>query len=522
MASKDTVSGSNLIAGVPSAESEDRFSAVNPRTGESGFDFAEATAKEIAKAARLASEAFTELREWGPQRLASLLDASADSLCDSGVELVAKADEETALGRAPRLEGELVRTIGQWRAFARMVRAGWHLEVIIDHETDSQPDIRRMLQPLGPVAVFGASNFPLAFSVPGGDTASALAAGCPVIAKGHPSHPATSELSAKAIRAAVESEGAPAGAFSLVQGSRPDVGRRLVLADEIRAVSFTGSFAAGRSIHDLASTRPEPIPVFAEMGSLNPLFVTPAAMKERSGEIARGLASSMTLGVGQFCTKPGLIFLPADGIEEFTEILAAELKKVEGSSMLNPTVARSFRDQVEQSSALSEVHVVMPPSFTGRGALVCTPGLLQTTLDGYLSHEELSEEHFGPLALLVVTPPERMVEAVGSIQGSLTATIHALESEANELSELQSELSRRVGRLIWNGFPTGVAVVPSMHHGGPYPATTDSQHTSVGMTAIRRFLRPVAFQNAPSGSLPPPLRDENPLGIRRLVDWEWE
>lgn len=522
MGSEHTINRSSLIAGVPSAAGEGRFRAVNPRTGEPGPEFAEATAGEIADAAGAAAQAFGELREWSPARLASLLETVADFLQDAGAELVSTADEETALGRAPRLEGELARTTGQWRAFARMVRAGWHLEVIIDHATESHPDIRRMLQPLGPVAVFGASNFPLAFSVPGGDTASALAAGCPVVAKGHPSHPATSELSARAISAAVDSEGGPPGAFSMVQGSGTEVGKSLVVADDIRAVGFTGSFAAGRSIHDLASTRSTPIPVFAEMGSLNPVFITRAAMDERGEEIARGLAASMTLGVGQFCTKPGLAFLPTDGEEEFAKNLAAELTNVEASPMLNPDIAGSFKDQMDRTSALPEIDVLMQPSSTESGALACTPGLLRTTIDGYLNNQELSEEHFGPVIILVITPAERMIEAARHIHGSLTATIHASDSEAESLSELHRELRQRVGRLIWNGFPTGVAVVPSMHHGGPYPATTNSLHTSVGMTAVRRFLRPVAFQNAPREALPPALQEENPLGIRRLVDWNWE
>lgn len=515
------VEGVSLIGGEASREGSSTFTASNPRTGETGPEFTDATQGEVRAAAAGAATAFRELRRWGTDAIAGLLQGCADGLEARSSELIAAADEETGLGH-PRLEGELARTTGQFRSFARMVDAGWHLEAMIDRGGDGQPDVRRVLQPLGPVAVFGASNFPLAFSVPGGDTAAALAAGCTVIAKGHPSHPATSELSARAITEAVQAAGAPPDTFSMVQGNSVEVGEMLVLADEMRAVAFTGSFAAGRSIYDLAATRQTPIPVFAEMGSLNPIFVTSRAQDDRAEEIAEGLASSMTLGVGQFCTKPGLVFLPEESMGAIADLLSARLRKVSAAPMLNPGVLKSFSARFQETASLDEVRVLLAPSTGDGGVLDCTPGLLSVTLDDFLHNPALTEEHFGPLTVLVSTPEERMLEAARHIEGSLTATIHADQEEAEILGALLDELRERAGRIVWNGFPTGVAVVPSMNHGGPYPATTNAQHTSVGMTAVRRFLRPVAFQDTPQDALPPALRDENPLGLRRLVDWEWE
>ncbi len=521
MAPGYTVEGVSIIAGEPSRKGSERFAATNPRTGEAGAEFADATPDEISTSAAMAAEAFESLRRWGPQEVAQLLRGCADELEDHGPALIEVADEETALGRH-RLEGELARTTGQFRAFARMVDAGWHLEAMIDRAVEDRPDVRRVLRPIGPVAVFGASNFPLAFSVPGGDTAAALAAECPVVAKGHPSHPATSELSASAIARAVEAMGAPRGTFSMIQGTSPDVGRSLVMADEIQAVAFTGSLGAGRSIHDLAATREQPIPVFAEMGSLNPVFVTRLAMEDRSSEIAEGLAQSMTLGVGQFCTKPGLVFLPPATLDAFADLMVRQLRKVDAAPMLNSGIVQAFTGRFDATAQLDQVQVLLSPSAGEGPAFDCAPGLLTTTLDGFLESPALTEEHFGPLTILVETPENRMLEAARNIEGSLTATIHAHASETMSLAGLHDALQEKAGRIVWNGFPTGVAVVPSMNHGGPYPATTDSQHTSVGMTAVRRFLRPVAFQDAPPDALPAALRDENPLGLRRLVDWEWQ
>lgn len=520
------VTGASLVAGRESRAGDATFRALNPRTGElEGPDFHEATEKEILAAVQAAAVAFESYRRWPPADVARLLRAIADHVDALGDRLIDVADRETGLG-PQRLTGELARTVGQLRMFADVVHGGAHLDAMIDTTDPAgqppRPDVRRMLVPVGPVAVFGASNFPLAFSVPGGDTASALAAGCPVVAKAHPSHPATSELCARAILSAAEATGAPEGVFSLLQGAAPDVGRTLVLARQTKAVGFTGSHAVGRALFDLAAGRPEPIPVYAEMGSLNPIFLTESALAARSQEIIDGFIASMTMGTGQFCTKPGLVFVP-DGPagDGFIQGVARELERGEPSPMLSERIRQALRERVDATATLPGVEAVVEVD-TGRGpGFLCRPGLLQTDLDTFLRHPELMEEHFGPVALVVRCPAHRMIEAARHLGGNLTATVHAGSADSEALVALEAELRERAGRLVWNGFPTGVAVTGAMHHGGPYPATTFAAHTSVGTTAIRRFLRPVAWQDAPPSVLPPALRDENPLGIPRLVDQRW-
>ena len=345
---RTTLNGSNLIAGEESAQGSSVFRSIDPRTGSAGtVDVHEATADEIDAAATAATAAFRELRAWPSARRAELLRAIADELDAIADELIAVTDRETGLGASPRLTGELARTTGQLRAFGQLLDDGWYVEAIIDTATEAHPDVRRMLVPLGPVAVFGASNFPLAFSVAGGDTASALAAGCPVVVKTHSSHPETSELTARAVVTALERMAAPAGTFSLIHGSGAVVGTALALHPAIKAVGFTGSLGAGRALHDLAASRPEPIPVYAEMGSLNPLFVTTRALAARAEEIAEGFVGSMTLGNGQFCTKPGLAF--ASG--PFEEHVAARLAGVPSSPLLNPRIRDAFVDGVREPRA---------------------------------------------------------------------------------------------------------------------------------------------------------------------------
>lgn len=517
----DTITGTNLVAREERHNGTAELRGTDPRTGtELDPAFHEATTDEVAGAAAAAEDAFRVLRTWDDARRAAMLRTIADRLDGAGEALVERADRETALGSSPRLTGELARTTNQLRAFARLVDDGWYAEAIIDRGGDGSPDVRRQLVGLGPVAVFGASNFPLAFGVAGGDTAAALAAGCPVVAKGHPSHPGTSELVARAILAALEEVGAPAGTFSLIQGASPEVGRAVVLAPEIRAVGFTGSHAGGRALADLAQTRPEPIPVYAEMGSVNPLFVLPAAAAARAGEIAEGFAGSMTLGVGQFCTKPGLAFVPEGEAEALRQAVVSALEGNSGGPMLNARVRGAFAEELERLAALPGVEPVLSGT-PDDGPLACAPSLLAADLDTFLRTEELRDEHFGPVSVVVSCPHERLTEAASAVPGSLTATIHADDEDADLAGTLQEVLTDRAGRIVYNGFPTGVAVVPAMQHGGPYPATTSPGHTSVGMTSIRRFLRPVAFQDAPDELLPPALRDANPLGIPRLVDWEW-
>lgn len=520
------LTGHNLVGGRERAGSSETFTGVDPRNGESLLpSFAEATVAEVIEAVELAAEAFPTYADWSDERRASLLRHIADRLDEAEEEILPYADQETALGEA-RLVSELRRTTGQLRAFAWLLDDGWYVQAIIDPpdpaaQPTPRPDLRRVMVPMGPVGVFGAANFPLAFSVPGGDTASALAAGCPVVTKGHPSHPGTSELCARVIVAACEEVGAPKGVFSLVQGSSPEVGQALVTAPGLAAVGFTGSERAGRALADLAAQRPEPIPVYAEMGSLNPVFITAAAAQARSDDIAEGLVGSMTLSNGQFCTQPGLVFVPESEADRLCEAMGARLAERGAAPMLNEPIATSLRDRLAQTRALDDIETIVPGSADGNGGPACSPALLATDLDTFARQPALRKEHFGPVSVVIRSSEDRMEEAVGWLPGSLTATIHFEDSEIERVSALCRRLRETAGRVIANGYPTGVAVTAAMHHGGPYPATTMAQHTSVGALAIRRFQRGVCYQDMPQLLLPTALRDENPRGILRLVDGEW-
>lgn len=438
---------------------------------------------------------------------AAWLRAVADALDARTADLVAVADRETHLGEA-RLTGEVARTTGQLRLFENVVLEGSYLEAVIDHAvptaTPPLPDLRRMLRPLGPVAVFSASNFPFAFSVAGGDTASALAVGCPVVVKAHPGHPELSRLTAEIVTAALASAGAPEGAFALVEGY--DDGIALVQHPAITAVAFTGSVAGGRALHDLASARPAPIPFYGELGSVNPVVVTAGADAARGAALAAGLAGSFTLGTGQFCTKPGVVFVP-DGSAFERELAAVALPAA--GEMLTSSIATGFASGVERLLAVPGVELVA--GSVGGPLVVAAP------LDALEENaDQLLAEVFGPVTVLVRYPDsEQLLGVLDSLEGSLTATLHAEASE--ETSGLVARLETVAGRLLFAGWPTGVAVTWSQHHGGPWPSTT-SQFTSVGATAVRRFLRPIAYQDAPDASLPPALREGNPLGIPRRVD----
>ncbi|TXK19022.1 aldehyde dehydrogenase (NADP(+)) [Homoserinibacter sp. GY 40078] len=434
--------------------------------------------------------------------IADVMDAGAD-------ELVTIAGEETALPEA-RLRGELARTTWQLRKFGDAVVEGSYLEAVVDHADPSdvppRPDLRRMLRPLGPVAMFAASNFPFAFSVAGGDTASALAAGCPVIVKAHSGHPRLSRRTAELVSAAVEAAGLPAGVFGLVEGF--EQGLALVDAEPIEAVSFTGSVAGGRALLDRCTARPRPIPFFGELGSLNPVVVTAAADAARGDELAAGLAGSFQLGAGQFCTKPGLVLVPQGS--RLIQELPAQVAEEE-PTMLTERIAEGFATGRAAATAVDGVEVLAG----GGGATA--PTLLATDASVLLANAEvLLEEVFGPLTLLVRYADAAERESVlAELPGSLTATLHAEDSD--DIDGLVDRLGRLAGRVLFAGWPTGVAVSWAQHHGGPWPAT-NTQHTSVGMTSIRRFLRPVAYQDAPERALPPELRDDNPLGIPRRVD----
>jgi acyl-CoA reductase-like NAD-dependent aldehyde dehydrogenase len=497
--------------------------SVDPRTGTAfGPEYRDATPAEVAAAVDAAADAFLVTRHAAPTTIAGLLDAIADGLEALGGKLIDTAVAETGLD-ATRVTGERGRTCGQLRAFAEVARSGTHLDIRIDPaDPDSvppRPDLRRLQVPIGPVAVWGASNFPLAFSVPGGDTASALAAGCPVVAKAHPSHPATSELCAEVITAAVAEAGLPAGTFTLLHGRDPSVSRALVTAPGIAAAGFTGSETAGRALYDLAAARPHPIPVFAEMGSLNPQFVTEAAIAERGQDLAAGLVASFTLGTGQFCTKPGLVFLPdSAGGRELEAAVTAAAAEVAPTPLLGAGIGTGLRARLGELAGLAGVEVVLADRSSDAGAWA-GPTVLVTDADTLARTPMLREECFGPATVLVrVASPEGMVALVPGLPGSLTASIHAAASDVDHLDDLVGSLQHKVGRVVWNQFPTGVAVTHAMHHAGPYPASTFVQHTSVGSAAIARFVRPVTFQNAPQALLPEPLRDENPHQRWRLVD----
>jgi NADP-dependent aldehyde dehydrogenase len=528
------ITGGNLIGRRDSRRGRLTFTSSDPRTGRAGaVSFHEATETELADAAALAARAFAAWRPSAARDRAALLRAAAARLEAARETIVSTADAETGLGPA-RLSGELDRTTFQLRAFAEMVEEGSYVEAIISAADPTakpapRPDVRRMLVPIGPVAVFTPSNFPLAFGVAGGDTASALAAGCPVIVKGHPSHPATSEACARALLAAADETGAPDGVLSLLQARGLEIARALVTAPQIQAVAFTGSLNAGRAIHDLAASRPHPIPVYAEMASLNPVFIAPGALAARAAEIAEGLANSITLGTGQFCTKPGLVFVPDNEHgRAFARLVGERVAAREPGVMLSAQLHAALTRQLGRTVGLPGVAVLARSTpdaarsaESGAGA-VCGGLVAATDLATFTRTRALHEEHFGPVSLLVRCPsPDAMIDAATDLEGSLTATVHADPADHDFAARLTAALADKVGRLVWNGYPTGVAVTWAMQHGGPYPATTSAAHTSVGATAIRRFLRPVAFQNTPDAVLPEALRNANPLGIQRLVDGRW-
>jgi NADP-dependent aldehyde dehydrogenase len=498
------------------------FNSVDPRTGQLGPSYEEARPEEVRAAVTAATAAAPALRD--RDRRIALLRGAAARLRAAGDEIVAVCEAETGLPEA-RLRSELERTAGQLELFAAVVEAGDHVEAIIDTADPGaipipRPDVRRMLVPLGPVAVFGASNFPLAFSTAGGDTASALAAGCPVVVKGHPAHPGTSEVVARELRAAVADAGLPDGAFAHLHASGIEVGEALVDDPGIAAVGFTGSIPAGRAILDRAARRPVPIPVYAEMGSINPIVVTEAALAARAAAIAEGLTASVSNFGGQLCTKPGVVFVPSGAAgDAFAADVAARLAAVEPSVLLNRRVHDALLAAVDRLAAFPEVEPLTPPAAANGRGFRHAATAYQAPAAAVAAGSPLLEEHFGPVVVLLrYGTAGELRAALGEIDGQLTGSLHAQPEE--DVAALVALMAERAGRIVFDGFPTGVAVTHGMHHGGPYPACSSPLHTSVGATAIRRFLRPIAFQNAPAALLPPELRDENPLGIWRRVDGE--
>ncbi|MGH9543426.1 MAG: aldehyde dehydrogenase (NADP(+)) [Terriglobales bacterium] len=516
----ETITGRSFWGSERGTATGEPFFATDPASGERLEPaFHSTNPEEVDRAARRAAEAASEFGRWTGRDKARLLRAIAARLEATGEEVVERASRETALSPA-RLRNELARTTNQLRLFADLVEEGSWVEARWDRPRPAptiQSDLRSMLRPLGPVAVFGASNFPLAFSVAGGDTAAALAAGNPVLAKAHPAHPGTSELAGLAIAAAARECGAPEGTFSLLFDSATAAGAALVRHPAVRAVAFTGSLAGGRALMGLAAARPEPIPVFAEMGSVNPVFLLPGALREKGSEIIAGLYASVTLGGGQFCTKPGLVIAPAEQAAEVERQLGARLAQDPAFTLLTRGIARAYAAGVD---ARASWQAARSPTKAGTD-FQANATLFKTSAAELLRQPRLSEELFGPAAMLVAAAPGEMLAVARGLAGHLTATIHGNDADLRQAGELVAVLERKVGRLVINGFPTGVAVSHAMVHGGPYPATSDSRSTSVGTRAITRFARPVCYQDAPESLLPAELQADNPLGIWRLVDGQW-
>ena len=518
-----TLTGKQYIGMELASGGNQAFQAVNPVTGEKlPGDFKEASLEEINMAAIKAERAFLRYRKMDANTKASFLERIAEELLESQT-LIQRCSEETGLTEA-RLTGERTRTVNQLRMFAKLLREGSWVNASIDtalpDRAPPRPDIRQMQIALGPVGIFGASNFPFAFSVAGGDTASALAAGCPVIVKGHEAHPGTSELTAMAILRAAEATGMPDGVFSLVQGGGTQVGMALVTHPLIRAIGFTGSFTGGKALYDAAVQRDEPIPVYAEMGSINPVFILPEALKTRGKEIAAGLGDSITLGSGQFCTNPGLVMVEKDseGFGDFQEYTKERISDSMASVMLTPGISQAYKDGALRFSNVEGV-LELAKGRSGEAVQAGVPKIFLTDSETFRAHKELSEEVFGPSSLLVaVQDKDEIIRLASELEGHLTATIHGTEGDLKAYRQLIEILERKVGRIIINGFPTGVEVCSSMIHGGPFPATTDSRTTSVGTLAIYRFTRPVCYQGFSDALLPDELKNSNPSAIYRLVN----
>lgn len=505
------------------------FHGINPATGEQLQPaYFSASGGEVNQAASLAEAAFASYSKLPGRERAAFLRSIADALQAISDQLVERAHLETALS-VPRLQGEVARTANQLRLFAEVVEEGSWVSARIDTADPERkplpkPDIRSMLQPLGPVVVFGASNFPLAFSVAGGDTASALAAGNPVIVKAHPAHPGTSELVGNAIRECIAANGLHEGVFSLLFDSGIEAGTQLVQHPLVKAVGFTGSLKAGRALMDLAASRPDPIPCYAEMSSTNPVFILPGILSgplQHYEKIAADLTASYTLGAGQFCTKPGLVFLPSQKessslIEELSKHVAA----LPAFTMLTSGIAAQYKRRLAQHTEAEGARIIAVSNATPAASSAGTTAvLLEADAEQILNSPELSEEVFGPATLLVrCNSREQMLETARTLQGHLTATLLGTEEDLAANQDLIAILERKVGRLIFNGYPTGVEVCHAMVHGGPYPATSDGRSTSVGTQAILRFTRPGCYQNLPQSALPEALKNENTLHLIRMVN----
>ncbi|KPX29091.1 Aldehyde dehydrogenase protein [Pseudomonas coronafaciens pv. garcae] len=516
--------GQNFIAGGRSALGQSLQKSLDATTGEElPYSFHQATDGEIDAAALAAKAAFPEFRQLSPARRAEFLDAIADELDQLGDDFVAIVCQETALPQA-RIQGERGRTSGQMRLFAKVLRRGDFVGARIDLALpDRKPlprvDLRQYRIGVGPVAVFGASNFPLAFSTAGGDTAAALAAGCPVVFKAHSGHMATADLVASAIIRAAERTKMPKGVFNMIFGN--GVGEGLVKHPAIQAVGFTGSLNGGNALCKMAAERPQPIPVFAEMSSINPVVILPGALQARSETVAKELAGSVVMGAGQFCTNPGVVIgLRSPAFTTFVEQLTEQMGSQAPQTMLNAGGLRSYSKGVEHLLSHAGVtHLAGKPQEGKQAQAQLFKADVSLLLNG---DQLLQEEVFGPTTLIIeVADDAQLKDALQALRGQLTATVIGEPADLSQYNWLQPILEEKVGRILFNGYPTGVEVCEAMVHGGPYPATSDARGTSVGTLAIDRFLRPVCYQNLADSQLPPALQNANPLGLRRLVNGEW-
>ncbi len=523
-----TISGKLFIDGEWRQGNGGTYHAVNPATGARlEPPMSQAGGEQVKQAVAAAAAAAPVFRKLSLEKRAVFLTACADEIMALGDELLERVSLETGYARA-RVETERGRTCNQLKLFAGTVVKGDWLNARIDtampeRQPLPRPDLRYLNQAIGPVAVFGSSNFPLAFSVAGGDTASAFAAGCPVLVKGHSSHPGTCELVAQAIARAVKRCHLPAGVFSLLMGAGREVGSALVRSPEVKAVGFTGSFAGGMALARLANERPEPIPVYAEMGSVNPVFLLPRAVKARAAQIAEGFVASLTLGTGQFCTNPGMVVaLDDESTAGFIGETARRLTEIGAGVMLNEHICSAYAQGIKHFSGYPGVtRIAQGKEAVGKSGYHAQAALFATTADYLIKNPALQEEVFGPVSLIIKCKDvDDLLRVAILIKGQLTATLHGDDAEIGDYPELVDQLSLRAGRLLVNGFPTGVEVCDAMVHGGPFPATTDSRSTSVGTAAIARFVRPVCYQNFPKALLPEALRNDNPLNLMRLVNGE--
>lgn len=520
------ITGKNYIGEEQSGKGDKTYHTFNPKLNiPTEWTFYEANHEEIEAAVEKASKAFNSYSKLSHSQRASFLNTIADEIEALGEELITVYTQESGLPEG-RARGERGRTMGQLRAFATLLMEGSWVEATIDtalpkREPLPKVDLRSMLMPIGPIAVFGSSNFPLAFSTAGGDTASALAAGCPVIVKSHPMHAGTGELVASAIIKAAKATNMPDGVFSNLNSSDVTVGQLLTMHPKIKGVGFTGSINGGMALYRLANQRKEPIPVFAEMGSINPVVALPKALEEKGAYWSAQYANSITLGAGQFCTNPGLILgIKGTEFSNFVNKLSKEIEKIEPACMLHPNIYKGYLEGKQELSSQTNTKQIAdfkgdtPPNYAAQSVVTVEAS---TFLENPILHREV----FGPFSIVVsCTDQEELLQVIGALEGQLTGTILGTEEELKNFPELPNALMQRVGRIIFNGVPTGVEVCPSMMHGGPFPASTDSRFTSVGTSAIKRWVRPVSFQSWPEDLLPQALQNNNVLGIMRLVNGE--